>query len=83
MVTWESEWRNVRTAGNLDGRVGELGQSRGSKAGGMEREEFEQCDQEVEQVEFGAASESTMREGGGMAADCSQFGQLRDVRDQK
>lgn len=40
MMIWEGEWRNMRTAGNLDGRVGELGESRGSKAGGMEKEEF-------------------------------------------
>ena len=39
-MIWEGEWRNMRTAGNLDGRVGELGESRGSKAGGMEKEEF-------------------------------------------
>lgn len=37
----------------------------------------------MEQVEFGAAPESNMREGGGVNAGCSQFGQLRDVGDQK
>ena len=83
MMIWEGEWRNMRTAGNLDGRVGELGESRGSKAGGMEKEEFKQCNQEVERLEFGTAPESNTREGGGVDAGCFQFGQLRDARDQK
>ena len=40
MLIWKGERWNMRTAGNLDGRVGELGESRGGKPGGMEREDF-------------------------------------------
>lgn len=34
MLIWEGEWWNMRTAGNLDGRVGELGESRGGRLEG-------------------------------------------------
>lgn len=40
MAVWKVDWRTMRVVGNLGGRPGGVGESRGSNAGGTEREGF-------------------------------------------
>lgn len=71
---WKVDWRTMSVVGMLHGQARGGGESRGSRAGGIERAGFKECSHEVKAFEFGTAHLSKKGKGRGVDAGVSSLG---------